>query len=65
MLAGLFVAFGGNSVAQIAPPQLNVTGPAEIKVVPDEIDMQLGVESRHSTLSEAKRENDERVSRAL
>src|SRR5258708_1757686 len=47
------------------PPQINVSGSAEVKVAPDEIDLDVGVETRHETLAEAKRQNDERVSSAL
>ena len=45
--------------------QINVSGSAEVKVTPDEIRLNVGVETRHESLAEAKRQNDENVSRAL
>jgi len=47
------------------PPQISVSGSAEVKVAPDEVDLSVGVEIRRESLGEAKRENDERVSKAL
>lgn len=47
------------------PPQINVSGSAEVKVAPDEVDLSVGVETRQESLGEAKRQNDERVSKAL
>jgi uncharacterized protein len=55
------------AVAQFSPtpPQINVTGSAEIKVTPDEICIRVGVETRHATISEARSQNDERIASAL
>jgi uncharacterized protein YggE len=47
------------------PPQISVSGSAEVKVAPDEIYLRLGVETRDAALEIAKKQNDERVSRAL
>ena len=47
------------------PPLISVSGSAEVKVAPDEIYLRVGVETRHENLEEAKRENDERVSKSL
>ena len=47
------------------PPQISVTGSAEVKVAPDEIHLSVGVETRHETVGDAKRQNDERVAKAL
>jgi uncharacterized protein len=47
------------------PPQINVSGSAEVKVAPDEIYLRLGVETRDASLEIAKKQNDERVARAL
>lgn len=44
---------------------VNVSGSAEIKVVPDEILLNVGVETRDIELAPAKRRNDERVAAAL
>ena len=43
------------------PPQINVSGSAEVKVAPDEIYLRPGVETRHENLDDAKRQNDERI----
>jgi hypothetical protein len=50
---------------QEAPPQINVSGSAEVKVAPDEVDLSVGVETRNESLEEAKRQNDQRISKAL
>jgi len=42
-----------------------VSGSAEIKVAPDEIDLNVEIETRHGKLDVAKRENDEKISRVL
>jgi len=47
------------------PPIITVSGSAEVKVAPDEIYLRVGVETRHENLESAKRENDERVAKAL
>jgi uncharacterized protein YggE len=47
------------------PPIISVSGSAEVKVAPDEIYLQLGVETRHANLEEAKKQNDERVNKAI
>lgn len=47
------------------PPLIHVSGSAEVKVAPDEIHLRLGVETRHESLEEAKKQNDERLSNAL
>lgn len=47
------------------PPQINVTGSAEIKVAPDEITLNVGVETRDANLNVATRQNDERMATAL
>lgn len=46
-------------------PLINVSGSAEVKVTPDEVDLNVGVETRHARLDEAKEQNDERIARAL
>jgi uncharacterized protein YggE len=47
------------------PPMISVSGSSEVKVAPDEIDLRVGVETRSEKLDDAKRENDERVEKAL
>ncbi|CAN5898413.1 hypothetical protein BH11VER1_BH11VER1_29320 [soil metagenome] len=56
---------GAFSQVPSGPPQITVTGSSEVKVAPDEIYLNVGVETRHETLEEAKRENDERITKAL
>ena len=51
--------------SQQPPPQINVSGSAEVKAAPDEIRISAGVETRHETLDEAKRQHDERMKIAL
>ena len=47
------------------PPMISVSGSAEVKVAPDEIYLRVGVETRHENLEDAKKQNDERISKAL
>jgi uncharacterized protein YggE len=44
---------------------ISVTGEAVVKVVPDEVILTFGVETRHEELAVAKRHNDERVQRVI
>ncbi len=46
-------------------PQINVSGTAAVRVAPDEVLLNVGVETRHANLQEATRENAERVAKAL
>lgn len=50
---------------QLQPPLISVSGSAEVKVAPDEIDLRVGVETRGRSLDEAKRENDDAISKSL
>jgi uncharacterized protein YggE len=47
------------------PPLVSVSGTGEIKVVPDEIMLNLAVENRAKTLEEARKHNDEKVASVL
>lgn len=47
------------------PPQISVSGSAEVKVAPDQIFLSVGVETRHESLEKAKQQNDESVAKAL
>jgi uncharacterized protein len=49
----------------ILPPMVNVSGQGEVKVVPDEIVLNLGVEVRDRNLEEARRQNDRKVAAIL
>ena len=44
---------------------IQVSGSAEIKVAPDEIHFNVGIETRHEDLDRAKQENDERIVRVV
>ena len=46
-------------------PQISVSGSAEVKVVPDEIYLTVGVETRDEDLQKAKKQNDDVVAAAL
>jgi uncharacterized protein YggE len=47
------------------PSNINVTGDAEVRVVPDEVVMSLGVETFDRVLATAKRLNDERIKQTV
>ena len=47
------------------PPQISVTGSAEVKVAPDEIRISVGVETRDADLNVAKSQHDELMTSAL
>jgi uncharacterized protein YggE len=47
------------------PPQISVTGSAEVKVAPDEIRLSVGVETRDADLNVAKSQHDELMTSAL
>jgi uncharacterized protein YggE len=53
--------------AQVQPPPrlINVSGSADIKVAPDEVNLSVGVVTHNESLDLARKENDESVSRAL
>ncbi len=52
-------------LAITAQAQINVSGSAEIKVAPDEVDVSVSVETRDENLDTARRQNDERTARVL
>ena len=55
-----------DDVVQITPEgQITVTGEAEVKVVPDEVVLTLGVETYNKDLALAKLNNDEAIARIL
>lgn len=53
------------STEQGNPRLISVTGEAEVRVVPDEVVLTVGVETRDENLSKAKSDNDERVRKVL
>lgn len=46
-------------------PLISVSGSADVKVVPDEIDLNVGVETRDVNLQAAKKQNDDSIAAAL
>jgi uncharacterized protein YggE len=50
---------------QQPPAQIDVSGSAEIKVAPDEVDLSVSVESRDASLDLAKLQNDQGVAKTL
>jgi len=48
-----------------SPRLITVTGDADVRVVPDEVVLTLGVETWDETLEKAKRENDARIKRVI
>ena len=63
----LILSIPSLSIAQntIGARLITVSGTAEIKVIPDEVDIQLGVETRDKNLSIAKAQNDESIKKVL
>jgi len=48
-----------------AQPLINVSGSAEVKVAPDEVDLSATVETHNASLDVAKQENDTKMAQAL
>ena len=69
VLAGMLLALCRVSLGEQAtlngPPAIQVSGTAEVSVAPDEVQIQLGVETRDEKLEVAKKQNDERVAAVL
>jgi len=49
----------------LSPPEITVTGTAEVKVVPDEFVLTASVESRGKTIEEATADNDVKISKVI
>ncbi|MEY2540462.1 MAG: uncharacterized protein QOI22_64, partial [Verrucomicrobiota bacterium] len=65
-LAGTALSLSSAWSQTIAPPpQITVSGSAEIKVAPDEVHLSAGVETRSDKLDDARRQNDDRVGKVL
>jgi uncharacterized protein YggE len=65
--ATLVAAFPSNLSAQPAtpPPQISLSGSAEVKVAPDEIILNVAVETRATTLEPARLENEQKIAASL
>src|SRR5438105_1321329 len=57
--------FRSSAQSSVTPSTISVTGDAEVRVVPDEVILILGVETSDKDLMTAKRENDERIKKLL
>jgi uncharacterized protein YggE len=57
--------FYGTGQETSSLPLITVTGEAEVRVIPDEIILSLGVETSDKSLDRSKSQNDERVKRVL
>jgi uncharacterized protein YggE len=64
-IAVAFVLLSGSLHAQSLTNTVSVSGEAEIRVVPDEVVLSLGVESFDPVLKTAKAANDERIKRTI
>jgi uncharacterized protein len=58
-------AQGVPDAAEKQPATISVSGSAEVRVPPDEINLNVGVEVRHANLDEAKTLNDQKVAGVL
>ncbi len=58
-------SFGQLPQATPLPPLVSVSGYGEVKVQPDEINVQVAVETRDKSLDEAKKQNDTNVAAIL
>lgn len=59
------VSCGQVSQPAVLPPLVNVSGYGEVKVQPDEINVQVAVETRDKSLDNAKKQNDKNVADIL
>ena len=66
LLLALLLAATSPALTQTAPPpQISLSGSAEVKVAPDEIMLNVAVETRSETLEPARLENDQKIAAAL
>ncbi len=63
--AGSQPVCAGESNPSLSPRLITVTGDADVRVVPDEVVLTLGVETWNEDLEAAKRENDEHIKRVM
>lgn len=60
----LSLTFAGAQDRQ-PPPQITISGSADVKVAPDKVNIRVGVETRNEILDQAVRQNDEHMKSAL
>jgi uncharacterized protein len=64
-IAALLLLFPLVAFAQTPPPSIDVSGSADVKVVPDEVFIVFGVETSDPSLAVSKSQNDETVKKLL
>lgn len=68
LAAALVITLGSIPIvaaAQAESRTISTSGSADVRVVPDEIEVSLGVETRDKSLAVARRENDERLAKVM
>ncbi len=65
LVGGLAARAQAQPAAAAPKPTISVSGPAEIRVLPDEVNLRLAVESRDPKLDEAVKQNDTRTAAVL
>jgi uncharacterized protein YggE len=65
LVAGLVSKLEAQLAAPAPKPSVSVSGTAEIRVVPDEVNMRIGVETRDPKLDEAVKQNEARIAATL
>lgn len=65
IVMGMLGGQGAQTTPYTSPRTISVAGEAEVRVVPDEVIITVGVETAHRDLDEAKKENDRRTAQVL
>jgi len=61
----LVLVFALSALTLKAQPQINVSGTGEVRVAPDEVIINAGVETRDQNLGQARHQNDDRMKAVL
>jgi uncharacterized protein len=59
------LSLAGAADAEESPRTISTSGNADIRVVPDEVEITLGIETRHRDLQIAKKQNDDRLAKIM
>jgi uncharacterized protein YggE len=65
ILAVVLISLTSAIAQTVPPPQVSLSGSAEVKVAPDEIMLNVAVETRDEALEPARLENDQKIAAAL
>jgi hypothetical protein len=65
LAVGAPAAAAADNAVNASPRTITISGDAEVKVVPDEVSIHLGVESSDKDLGKAKKENDDRIKKVI